>query len=152
MYKRPEVSIEPIMSYAPIREKDISRLNELYHELGGKADVVTRESLIAAIEGGSLVLVARDSGNEIVGMGTLAVCHTISGRDGHIEHVSVHPSARRQGIASAIGRRLVEYAHSWRLKRADLTSNPARPGTLELYTKLGFEVYETRNYRHKLGR
>lgn len=152
MPKRPSVTIEPIMGYAPIPDADIARLNELYHELGGKSDVVTRETIQAATAGGSVIVVARNAASEIVGMGTLAVCRTISGPEGHVEHVSVHPSARRQGIASEIVRRLIEYARHRKLKRADLTSNPSRPGSYALYTGLGFEVRETRNYRHKLGR
>jgi len=147
------------INMVPLSAGEMARLNELYQELGGKADTVTRESIAAAIKDGrSLILVARDSEREsdwrkeIVGMGTLAVCHTISGGEGHIEHVSVHPSARRGGVASAIVRALLEEARRRNLKRVDLTSNPNRPGTLELYTGLGFEQRDTRNFRHKLGR
>ena len=136
----------------PVREGDIARINELYQELGGKSDAVTRETIEAAVRGDSLILVVRGDDNEILGMGTLAYCHTISGVGGHVEHVSVHPGARRRGIASLITRDLVGTARHAKLKRVDLTSNPSRPGTYELYTGLGFEERTTRNFRHRLGR
>jgi len=147
------------INIVPLSAREMARLNELYQGLGGKVDAVTHDSITAAIKDErSLILVARDSEKEIdwkkeiVGMGTLAVCHTISGGEGHIEHVSVHPSARRKGVASAIVRALLREAGRRNLKRVDLTSNPSRPGTLELYTGLGFEERKTRNFRHKLGR
>src|SRR3989344_4165825 len=143
----------------PLSAREMARLNELYQGLGGKDDAVTTAAVAAAIKDErSLILVARDSEKEIdwkkeiVGIGTLAFCHTIPGPKGHIEHVSVHLSASQKGVASAIVRALLEEARRQNLKRVDLTSNPNRPGTRILYTGLGFEVRETLNYRHYLGR
>lgn len=78
-------------------------------------------------------------------------CHTIVGtgylrpwmRSVEISDVMVHPNYRRQGIASALMRALIECARTHKYRTVQLTCETTNTPALTLYRKLGFEILRT---------
>jgi len=72
-----------------------------------------------------------------------AFLRRMDGRKAHCGYValSVHPRWQRQGIGTALIRRLIELADDWlMLERVELVVLATNPGAQRLYERLGFTV------------
>lgn len=94
---------------------------------------------------------AHDGQGAIAGTLTLAMFRIPTGVRAWIEDVVVDKAASRQGIGEELTRAALELARAAGATTVDLTSRPAREAAGRLYEKVGFELRNTRVYRHKLG-
>jgi ribosomal protein S18 acetylase RimI-like enzyme len=95
------------------------------------------------------VLLARSAGT-IVGTLTLVMFPLPSGLRAWIEDVVVDQSARGQGAGEALSREALRIAREAGARTVDLTSRPSREAAGRLYERVGFEIRESRLYRHTL--
>jgi ribosomal protein S18 acetylase RimI-like enzyme len=96
---------------------------------------------------GNTLLVARVDG-EIVGMLTLVMFPIPSGLRAWIEDVVVDAAGRGRGVGAALTQEAIRLAQAEGVKSVDLTSRPSREAANRLYERLGFQVRETKLYRH----
>ena len=59
--------------------------------------------------------------------------------EGYITNLVVHPGRRREGIASALIKEIIEYAEHHDLKRVTLDVRVSNARAIALYEKFGFE-------------
>ncbi len=123
------------------------QLEALMHVLSPRC-VLTEEILTMALRF-SQVYVAEE-GNHIIGMATLCVVCTPTGRKAGIEDVVVLPEFQGKGIGEALVGRLIEEAGKNAPIQIQLTSKPIRVAANALYLKLGFVRKETNVYTMQL--
>ncbi len=98
----------------------------------------------------SILFVARDAADRIVGTLTLAVFRIPTGVRAWIEDVVVDDAARGMGAGEALVRAALDRAVAVGAKTVDLTSRPSREAANRLYVRLGFEARSTNVYRRTL--
>ncbi len=98
----------------------------------------------------TLLLVARDDTDTIVGSLTLALFRIPTGLRAWIEDVVVDESARGQGVGETLTQAALEQAQTHGARSVDLTSRPSREAANRLYQRLGFKQRETNVYRMEL--
>ena len=96
------------------------------------------------------VLLARSAGT-IIGTLTLVMFPLPSGLRAWIEDVVVDQSARGQGAGEVLTREALRIAREAGARTVDLTSRPSREAAGRLYERVGFEIRESRLYRHTLA-
>ena len=102
------------------------------------------------IESDTTVLFAARSGQEIVGLLTLAIFRIPTGVRAWIEDVVVDNQARGKGVGDALNRAALAEAERRGAKTVDLTSRPSREAANRLYQRLGFKQRDTNVYRYDL--
>jgi ribosomal protein S18 acetylase RimI-like enzyme len=95
----------------------------------------------------TVLLVARDDSDAIVGTLTLAFFRIPSGVRAWIEDVIVDDAARGQGAGEALTLFALEVATAAGARTVELTSRPSRAAANRLYQRLGFKTRETNLYR-----
>lgn len=95
----------------------------------------------------SILLVARDASDRIVGSLTLAVFRVPTGVLSWIEDVVVDEAAWGSGAGEALVLAALDRARDAGVKSVDLTSRPSREAANRLYVRLGFETRATNVYR-----
>jgi len=95
----------------------------------------------------SIVLMARDGSDSIVGSLTLALFRVPTGLRAWIEDVVVDGSARGVGAGEALVTAAVDRAGAVGARTVDLTSRPSREAANRLYVRMGFELRTTNVYR-----
>ncbi len=98
----------------------------------------------------TILLVARDDEQVILGSLTLVVFRIPTGLRAWIEDVVVDDSARGRGVGEALTRAALAEAHARNARNVDLTSRPSREAANRLYRRLGFEPRETNVWRMTL--
>jgi len=96
------------------------------------------------------LLIAR-TGGKIVGSLTLAMFEIPTGVRAWIEDVIVDDAARGQGIGRELMLEALGLAKAAGAKTVDLTSRASREAAGRLYERVGFELRNTRVYRHGLA-
>lgn len=96
---------------------------------------------------GSLLLIARQDDEKIVGAATLSLVMAPTGLHARLEDVVVDEAARGQGIGAALTREVIRLAKERGANYLALTSNPRREAANRLYLRLGFTRWETNLYR-----
>lgn len=96
---------------------------------------------------GSLLLIARQEDETIVGAATLSLVMAPTGLHARLEDVIVDEAARGQGIGAALTRESIRLAREKGANYLALTSNPHREAANRLYQRLGFSRWETNVYR-----
>lgn len=99
----------------------------------------------------SILFVARDASDRIIGSLTLAVFGVPTGLLSWIEDVVVDEVARGSGAGEALVLAALERARAAGAKSVDLTSRPSREAANRLYQRLGFETRSTNVYRRTIG-
>jgi len=94
--------------------------------------------------------VTRDDAGRIVGVSTLAVFPTPTGRRAWVEDVITDEAARGQGVGEALTRAMLDRARELGCVTVDLTSRPSREAANRLYRRVGFEARDTNVYRKVL--
>ena len=117
-----------------------------------KSNPAPTEKELAAIVASraSVLFVAYDEDDEIVGSLTLVLFRIPTGLRAWIEDVVVDESARGKGVGHRMNEAAIEYARKAGAKTVDLTSRPSRDVANRLYQRLGFEKRDTNVYRHVL--
>jgi ribosomal protein S18 acetylase RimI-like enzyme len=98
----------------------------------------------------SILFVAHDAADRIVGTLTLAIFRIPTGVRAWIEDVVVDDGARGTGAGEALVRTALDRATAAGAKTVDLTSRPSREAANRLYVRLGFEARSTNVYRSTL--
>jgi ribosomal protein S18 acetylase RimI-like enzyme len=99
---------------------------------------------------GNRVLVARVDG-EIVGVLTLVMFPIPTGLRAWVEDVIVDEAARGRGVGAALTQEAVRLANADGARTVDLTSRPSREAANRLYERLGFQLRDSKVYRHAGG-
>ena len=117
-----------------------------------KSNPAPTERELAAIVSSraSVLFVAYDEDDEIVGSLTLVLFRIPTGLRAWIEDVVVDESARGKGIGHRMNEAAIDYARKAGAKTVDLTSRPSRDVANRLYQRLGFEKRDTNVYRYVL--
>lgn len=92
---------------------------------------------------------AFDEDENCLGMLTLGIYVSPTGKKACIEDVVVGESHRGKGIGESLMNFAIEFAKKKKVKLLQLTSNPSRVAANNLYTKLGFYNKETNVYNMK---
>jgi [ribosomal protein S18]-alanine N-acetyltransferase len=103
----------------------------------------TREMYVAELknQGVSFFYLARDNGRQIVGFCSFwRVLDEL-----HINNLAVVPEYRRQGVATALLRRVLEEAARFDIRRTMLEVRRSNTAARELYERFGFVVAGTRS-------
>ncbi len=95
----------------------------------------------------SSLWIAKNDGEQIIGMLSLAIYKTTTGVHAWIEDVVVDQKARRQGVAAQMTGAALQFSIQNGAKAVSLTSRPEREAANQLYQKLGFELVSTNLYR-----
>jgi len=95
----------------------------------------------------SVLLLALDEEEAVVGCLTLALFRIPTGLRAWIEDVVVDEAARGRGIGEALNREAIGRARAEGATTVDLTSRPSREAANRLYQRLGFEERATNVYR-----
>ena len=117
-----------------------------------KSNPAPTEKELAAIVASraSVLFVAYDEDDEIVGSLTLVLFRIPTGLRAWIEDVVVDESARGKGVGHRMNEAAIDYARKAGAKTIDLTSRPSRDVANRLYQRLGFEKRDTNVYRYVL--
>ena len=109
-----------------------------------------RELAAIVTSRGSVLFVAYDEDDEIVGSLTLILFRIPTGLRAWIEDVVVDEIARGKGVGNKLNEAAIDYARKAGAKTVDLTSRPSREAANRLYKRLGFKMRDTNVYRFVL--
>ncbi len=98
----------------------------------------------------TILLVARDGDNDIVGAMALVVFRIPTGVRAWIEDVVVDDECRGRGVGEILCREALNRASAAGARTVDLTSRPSREAANRLYRRLGFVRRDTNVYRWSL--
>ena len=88
-----------------------------------------------------------EAGGQVVGMVTVCIFTTLTGRKAHLDHLVVAPGWRGRGIARAMMRHAIGVATAAGASRLDLTASGEKAAARALYGSLGFLERETGSFR-----
>ena len=128
----------------------LAACHRLIPQLSSSSAPVSAQELEEIIESDTTVLFAARSGQEIVGLLTLAIFRIPTGVRAWIEDVVVDNQARGKGVGGALNRAALAEAERRGAKTVDLTSRPSREAANRLYQRLGFKQRDTNVYRYDL--
>jgi len=141
--------IKEITAYTPEVEEAIG----LFLEQLVNRETVLKGSLLMELIGStnSHLFCAVDKSGNYVGMVTVGIYVSPTGRKAWIEDVVVTAASRGRGIGEELTRYAIDFARQQGVQMLMLTSNPTRVAANRLYRKLGFEQRETNVYRLTFG-
>jgi ribosomal protein S18 acetylase RimI-like enzyme len=126
----------------------LAAVRELTGQLSTSAQPPTAAHLEEIITSpASRLLIARNDGDDILGMLTLILFRTPTGLRTWIEDVVVNEAARGRGVARLLVGEAVAQARRAGARTIDLTSRPDREAANALYLRLGFTLHDTNLYR-----
>ena len=125
-------------------------LARLLPQLSSSASMPTDKYLEQMLQNDNTHLFVAEEGGVIAGMLTLVIVELPTGRKAWIEDVVVDGEFRGRKIGEALVEKAKEEAAAIGAKKLYLTSNPSRKAAHALYTKCGFEKYDTTLFRHML--
>ena len=126
----------------------LAACHRLIPQLSSSSAPISAQELEEIIESDTTVLFAARSGQEIVGLLTLAIFRIPTGVRAWIEDVVVDNQARGRGVGDALNRAALAEAERRGAKTVDLTSRPSREAANRLYQRLGFKQRDTNVYRY----
>jgi ribosomal protein S18 acetylase RimI-like enzyme len=141
-----------VAQVAEVTDEVVAAIGALLPQLSSSAPPPTREMIEEIVMSpATVLLVARDEYETIVGTLTLAVFRIPSGVRAWIEDVIVDDAARGQGAGEAMTKVALEVAAAAGARTVELTSRASRLAANRLYQRLGFERRETNVYRITLS-
>lgn len=126
----------------------LAACHRLIPQLSSSSAPISAQELEEIIQSDTTVLFAARSGQEIVGLLTLAIFRIPTGVRAWIEDVVVDNQARGKGVGDALNRAALAEAERRGAKTVDLTSRPSREAANRLYQRLGFKQRDTNVYRY----
>ena len=126
----------------------LAACHRLIPQLSSSSAPISAQELEEIIQSDTTVLFAARSGQEIVGLLTLAIFRIPTGVRAWIEDVVVDNQARGRGVGDALNRAALAEAERRGAKTVDLTSRPSREAANRLYQRLGFKQRDTNVYRY----
>ena len=141
------IQVAPVMSASA---DVLAACHRLIPQLSASSTPISAQELEEIIESDTTVLFAARSGQEIVGLLTLAIFRIPTGVRAWIEDVVVENQARGKGVGEALNRAALAEAERRGAKTVDLTSRPSREAANRLYQRLGFKQRDTNVYRYDL--
>ena len=141
------IQVAPVMSASA---DVLAACHRLIPQLSTSSAPISAQELEEIIESDTTVLFAARSGQEIVGLLTLAIFRIPTGVRAWIEDVVVDNQARGKGVGDALNRAALAEAERRGAKTVDLTSRPSREAANRLYQRLGFKQRDTNVYRYDL--
>jgi len=139
------IQVTPVMSASA---DVLAACHRLIPQLSSSSAPISAQELEEVIESDTTVLFAARSGQEIVGLLTLAIFRIPTGVRAWIEDVVVDNQARGKGVGDALNRAALAEAERRGAKTVDLTSRPSREAANRLYQRLGFKQRDTNVYRY----
>ena len=139
------IQVAPVMSASA---DVLAACHRLIPQLSASSTPISAQELEEIIESDTTVLFAARSGQEIVGLLTLAIFRIPTGVRAWIEDVVVDNQARGKGVGDALNRAALAEAERRGAKTVDLTSRPSREAANRLYQRLGFKQRDTNVYRY----
>lgn len=125
-------------------------LARLLPQLSVSAQIPTTEQIEALLLNPNIHLFVAENERVIVGMLSLVIVDIPTGRKAWIEDVVVDEAARGLRLGQALVEQAKALATSLGAKKIYLTSNPSRKAAHALYSKCGFEQYDTTLFRLNL--
>lgn len=122
-------------------------LARLLPQLSVSAQTPTTEQIEALLLNPNIHLFVAENESVIVGMLSLVIVDIPTGRKAWIEDVVVDEAARGLRLGQALVEQAKALATSLGAKKIYLTSNPSRKAAHALYSKCGFEQYDTTLFR-----
>ena len=141
------IQVTPVMSASA---DVLAACHRLIPQLSSSSAPISAQELEEIIESDTTALFAARSGQEIVGLLTLAIFRIPTGVRAWIEDVVVDNQARGKGVGDALNRAALAEAERRGAKTVDLTSRPSREAANRLYQRLGFKQRDTNVYRYDL--
>jgi ribosomal protein S18 acetylase RimI-like enzyme len=141
------IQVAPVMSASA---DVLAACHRLIPQLSTSSAPISAQELEEIIQSDTTVLFAARSGQEIVGLLTLAIFRIPTGVRAWIEDVVVDNQARGKGVGDALNRAALAEAERRGAKTVDLTSRPSREAANRLYQRLGFKQRDTNVYRYDL--
>ena len=114
----------------------------------GLLSLLAPEALVVA--GDTPTYIAEADGR-VVGMVTVCVFTTLTGKKAYLDHLVVARSWRRRGVARHLMRHAIEIATTAGASRLDLTASDKKVAARTLYGSLGFQERETGSFRLPLA-
>ena len=139
------IQVTPVMSASA---DVLAACHRLISQLSSSSGPISAQELEEIIQSDTTVLFAARSGQEIVGLLTLAIFRIPTGVRAWIEDVVVDNQARGKGVGDALNRAALAEAERRGAKTVDLTSRPSREAANRLYQRLGFKQRDTNVYRY----
>ena len=138
------IKILELRRATPQALKDI---NKLLPQLSKTPIRLSLSLLDSIIKDKNTRLVVAKEGEQIVGMATLILTITPSGKRAKVEDVVVDDNHRGKGIGEKISRKLIAIAKSKKVRRIELTTGQRRIAAHKLYEKVGFKKVDSDVYR-----
>ncbi len=144
------IVIEPVTQ---VSDELVQAFERLVPQLTAFSAPPTRADLeeIVSSQASQLLAARAEPGGPILGVLTLVVFRTPTGRHAWIEDVVVEEGQRRQGIGAALTQAGLERASRLGAKTVKLTSRPARESAVRLYLRLGFVRHNTNLFEYKFS-
>jgi ribosomal protein S18 acetylase RimI-like enzyme len=114
----------------------------------GLLSLLAPEALVVA--GDAPTYVAEADG-QVVGMVTVCVFTTLTGKKAYLDHLVVARNWRRRGVARHLMRHAMDIATTAGASRLDLTASNEKVAARTLYESLGFQERETGSFRLPLA-
>lgn len=106
------------------------------------------ETLTALVESeNSHLFLAYDEAENIMGMLTVGMYYSPTGKKAWVEDVVVDDTFRGQGIGEKLVKHAIEFVKTKQVDLLMLTSHPSRIAANKLYPRVGFNKRETNVYK-----
>jgi ribosomal protein S18 acetylase RimI-like enzyme len=114
----------------------------------GLLSLLAPEALVAA---GDVPTYVAEADGQVVGMVTVCVFTTLTGKKAYLDHLVVARDWRRRGVARHLMRHAIGIATTVGASRLDLTASGEKVAARTLYESLGFQERETGAFRLPLA-
>lgn len=131
----------------------VEAIGRLLPHLSSSAAAPTESEIREMVEAsGTVLFVARDDSERIVGTLTLVLFRIPTGIRAWIEDVIADPTASGQGVGRKLTQAAIDEAGRRGARNVDLTSRPSRAAANHIYSTMGFQLRDTNVYRLTLDR
>jgi ribosomal protein S18 acetylase RimI-like enzyme len=135
-----------------VTDELVEAIGRLLPHLSSSSPAPTRAQLSEMVAApGTVLYIARDDTQRIVGTLTLILFRIPTGVRARIEDVIADPAASGQGVGRALSQAALDEARRRGVRNVDLTSRPSREAANHLYRSMGFALRESNVYRYDLN-
>lgn len=132
------------------RQVSVEDINRLLHQLSPNSSPIGERELEEIIHSADSHLFILREEAKVIGMATIAIYRTPTGRKAWLEDVVVDEDFRGHQYGRLIVEKALRYVEDMGDTTLMLTSRPQRVAANRLYQECGFERKETNVYRMKL--